>query len=88
MIEETGVADLIISKALPTTYHLYKANGRFKLKLTHWFLMKTNYGGPLIPQIEENIQKVKWVAKDDIPALFDNAYENIKIVVNEVILKS
>jgi hypothetical protein len=50
--------------------------------------MKTNYGGPLIPQIEENIQKVKWVAKDDIPALFDNAYENIKIVVNEVISKS
>lgn len=88
VIEETGVADLIISMALPTTYHLYKANGRFKLKLTHWFLMKTNYGGPLIPQIEENIQKVKWVAKDDIPALFDNVYENIKIVVNEVISKS
>lgn len=85
VMEETGVADLMVSKPLPTTYHLYKTNGKFKLKLTHWFLMKTNYKGPLVPQTEENIQKAKWFSKEEIPALFDNAYENIKIVVNEVI---
>ena len=88
VIEETGVADLIITKPLPITYHLYKANGKLKLKLTHWFLMKTNYKGPLMPQIEENIQKAVWVEEQQIQALFENAYENIKIVVNEVISKS
>ena len=79
--EETGVADLIVSKPLPTTYHIYNANGKFKLKLTHWFLMKTKYTLPLKPQIEENIQKAEWINKEEISGLLDNAYENIKIVV-------
>ena len=79
--EETGVADLIVSKPLPSTYHIYNANGKFKLKLTHWFLMKTKYTLPLKPQIEENIQKAEWINKEEISGLLDNAYENIKIVV-------
>ena len=83
--EETGVADLIVKKSLPNTYHLYKANGRYKLKLTHWFLMKTTYEGMLIPQLEENIQKVEWKAKGEISATLNNAYENIKIVVESVL---
>jgi len=83
--EETGVLNLIVSKPLPTTYHIYNANGRYKLKLTHWFLMKTKYALPLIPQIDENIQKAEWKTIDEIPDLFENAYENIKIVVNAVV---
>ena len=83
--EETGVFDLIVSKPLPTTFHIFKSNGRYKLKLTHWFLMKTKCTLPLIPQMDENIQKAEWKTKDEIPDLFDNAYENIKIVVNSVV---
>ena len=85
--EETAVADLIVTKPLPTTYHIYKANGKFKLKLTHWYLMKTKYQGVLIPQIEENIQKAVWKTKEEIPELLENAYENIKTVVEAVLGK-
>ena len=85
--EETAVADLIVIKSLPTTYHIYNANGKYKLKLTHWFLMKTKYDLPLIPQIEENIQKAEWKTKEEIPDLLENAYENIKIVVDAVVGK-
>ena len=85
--EETAVADLIVTKPLPTTYHIYKANGKFKLKLTHWHLMKTKYQGVLIPQIEENIQKAVWKTKEEIPELLENAYENIKTVVEAVLGK-
>ncbi|MDA9878915.1 NUDIX domain-containing protein [Flavobacteriaceae bacterium] len=82
--EETGVSDLIVKKPLPRTYHIYKANGRYKLKLTHWFLMKTNYKAKLVPQIEENIQKAEWKSKDEISETLNNAYENIKIVVESI----
>ena len=56
--EETGVSDLIIKKPLPETYHIYNASGKFKVKKTNWFLMESNYLGPLAPQIEENIQYI------------------------------
>ena len=83
--EETGTADLVVTKSLPITHHIYKANGKYKLKLTHWFLMKTKYDSPLVPQIEENIQKAEWKTKEEIPRILENAYENIKIIIDEVI---
>ena len=83
--EETGTADLVVTKSLQITHHIYKANGKYKLKLTHWFLMKTKYDSPLVPQIEENIQKAEWKTKEEIPRILENAYENIKIIIDEVI---
>ena len=83
--EETGVFDLIVSKPLPTTFHIFKSNGRYKLKLTNWFLMETKYALPLIPQADENIQKAEWKTIDEIPGLLKNAYENIKIVINAAV---
>ncbi len=82
--EETGVGDLFIKKALPITYHVYNANGKYKIKKTHWFLMETNFTGRLVPQIEENIQLAVWKTKAEIPILMQNAYENIKIVLEEI----
>jgi len=82
--EETGVTDLTVKKQLPTTYHIYNANGKFKLKKTSWFLMKTSFSGFLQPQLEENIQKAVWKSKNDIPELLQNAYENIKTVINTI----
>ena len=79
--EETGVCDLIIKKPLPKTYHIYNASGKFKVKKTNWFLMESNYLGPLAPQIEENIQMAVWKKDTEIPELMKNAYENIKIIL-------
>jgi len=44
--------------------------------------MRTTSENPLVPQIEENIQKAVWVERQNIPSLLENAYENIKILVN------
>lgn len=83
--EETGVKDLRIKKSLPTTYHVYKANKKFKLKKTYWFLMETSYAGNLVPQIEENIDLAVWKFPEEIPNLTKNAYENIKILINKLV---
>ena len=84
VIEETGVKNLRIKKTLPTTYHVYKANKKFKLKKTYWFLMETSYAGNLVPQIEENIELAIWKFPEEIPKLMKNAYENIKLLINKL----
>ena len=82
--EETGVTDLEIKRPLPITYHIYNANGKFKVKKTYWYLMKSKFNGSLIPQFEENIKMAVWKGINEIPKLMENAYENIKIVLKEI----
>ena len=84
VMEETGVGDLMVTKPLNTTYHVFNSKGKFKLKKTYWFLMKSNYNAPLVPQEEENIQAAVWRSKTDFTLLMQNAYENIKILLEEI----
>lgn len=76
--EETGVSGLEIVKPLDTTYHIFKRNGRYKIKITYWFEMKTNFSGDLFPQEEEGITKVKWLNDKKIKKALKNSYANIK----------
>ncbi len=81
--EETGCKDLLINKQLQKTFHIFKRNGEYRLKITYWFLMNTTYNGALHGQIEEGIEKVVWVDKKDIPELLKNSYQNIKLLFTE-----
>ena len=47
--------------------------------------MKTSFNGPLNPQVEEHIEKAEWKTKAEIPKLMENAYENIKLVIDKII---
>ncbi len=78
--EETGVNGLSIVKKLPKTYHVFKRNGRYKLKQTYWFEMKSDFDGTPQGQIEEGIEKVAWINPKDIPSILENSYENIKLL--------
>ena len=79
--EETGVKGLKIVKPLELTYHIFKRNGRHRLKITYWFEMKTKYKGELIPQEKEGIAKVEWLNKTRIEEAITNSYANIKLLV-------
>ncbi|HSD05913.1 MAG TPA: NUDIX domain-containing protein, partial [Flavobacterium sp.] len=81
--EETGVNDLKIIRKLQKTYHVFKRNGKYKLKITHWFEMKTNYEGIPIGQIEEGIEKVAWLNPEQIQEALKNSYENIKLLFED-----
>ncbi|WP_313806903.1 NUDIX hydrolase [Flavobacterium sp.] len=78
--EETGVSGLKITNKLPKTYHVFKRNGQYKLKITHWFEMKTDFKGIPQGQIEEGIEKVAWLSPDEIREALGNSYENIKLL--------
>ena len=82
--EETGVKDLMVKKRLIETYHVFSKSGTYRLKKTYWFSMKTNYDGPLMPQVEENITDVVWKRLDEAPKLMENTYENVKILFDKI----
>jgi len=78
--EETGVTGLVITEKLQKTYHIFKRNGRYKLKITQWFEMQTKFEGIPQGQADEGIDKVEWVNPKNIPMLLENSYENIKLL--------
>ena len=79
--EETGVGGLEITKPLETTYHIFKRNGRYKIKVTYWYEMKTNFNGNLYAQEEEGITKVEWLNQNQAKVALGNSYANIKLLV-------
>ncbi|MGV6831203.1 MAG: NUDIX hydrolase [bacterium] len=79
--EETGVKDLKIQKPLEKTYHIFKRNNRYRIKVTHWYKMTSAYDGELIPQTKEGITKVKWLNEKKITKALKNSYANIKSLV-------
>ncbi|OUR99465.1 NUDIX hydrolase [Flavobacteriales bacterium 33_180_T64] len=80
--EETGVTGLEITKPLKTTYHIFKRNGKHKIKITYWFEMKTIFNGALYPQENEGITKVEWLTPKESEKALENSYANIRILVD------
>ncbi|WP_109097819.1 NUDIX hydrolase [Aquimarina sp. AU58] len=78
--EETGVSGLEITKFLYRSYHIFKRNGEFRLKVTYWFEMKTNYEGELVPQKNEGITKVRWKNTKKAKKALQDSYSNIKLL--------
>ena len=81
--EETGVNKLTITKKLQKTYHVFKRNGVYKLKITHWFEMTSDFEGTPVGQIEEGIEKAVWLKPNEIAEVLKNSYENIKLLFEE-----
>lgn len=80
--EECGISGLSIIKELPTTYHTYIMEEKAILKPTHWFEMNCNNPSTLlVPQIEEGITDVQWIATKKLKKVFDNTFESVKEVL-------
>jgi 8-oxo-dGTP pyrophosphatase MutT (NUDIX family) len=79
--EETGISGLEITKPLEMTYHIFKRNGKHRIKVTYWFEMRTSYDGKLIPQVKEGITKVQWLDDTQMKRAMTNSYANIKLLV-------
>ena len=70
--EETGVRVKELGDLLHTTFYTFQRKGRDTLKETRWYLMKGGEGD-LKPQVEEDIQEVRWVSKEELtPYLADS----------------
>lgn len=81
--EETGVSKLLVTNKLQKTYHVFKRNGKFKLKITQWYEMQSEFEGVPMGQAEEGIEKVAWLNPDEVQEALKNSYENIKLLFEQ-----
>ena len=85
VMEETGVKRVRLGKAIVInqdqqniTYHTYRdKKDNHILKESHWFEMFADADAELVPQTEEDIEQLEWVALDDIKPYLNNAYSSI-----------
>jgi 8-oxo-(d)GTP phosphatase len=75
--EECGVNGLIITKPLPSTYHIYIHKEKIVLKKTYWYEMFCSDKRVPVPQTEEGITKVLWADKTALKNALENTFSSI-----------
>ncbi|MCX6208461.1 MAG: NUDIX domain-containing protein [Bacteroidetes bacterium] len=81
--EEVGLKEVTIVNFLCKTHHIYfdKWLQQEVEKETWWYLMKANTNEQLIPQTEEDIEKVIWANELQLKECLQNTYLSIVEVV-------
>ena len=82
--EETGISGLILGKFICVTDHTYFRNGQWYLKHTWWYSMSCNCECECIPQVEEDITEVRWVAKSELKEFLQQTYPTIVEVFRSI----
>jgi 8-oxo-dGTP pyrophosphatase MutT (NUDIX family) len=77
--EETGIGNLEFGNLAGITYHEYfeKGNNENVIKETHWFAMRANGEATLVPQTNEDIEKIIWADEAALKECLKNTYRNI-----------
>ena len=80
VMEETGVTDLSLGGLICVTDHTYRRDGKWHLKHTWWYDMRSSGAGQTSPQGEEGIEKAVWLNADEVSACMENTYPSIREV--------
>lgn len=77
--EETGLRNVILGDLITKTYHEYfdKWIEEDVIKETWWYEMKVTDSPTLIPQVEEDIEKVVWANEKEVAVFLKNSYPTI-----------
>ncbi|WP_026899205.1 NUDIX hydrolase [Daejeonella oryzae] len=80
--EECGIIISSAGDKICKTYHVYEMSGQIVFKKTSWYWMKADNLQPLIPQLEEDITDVQWMAPGDFSLVKQNTYPLIRDVMS------
>ncbi|HKK62353.1 MAG TPA: NUDIX domain-containing protein [Bacteroidales bacterium] len=75
--EETGLNNLAIVRPVLSTYHTYEVSDDFILKKTKWYEMVFSGNEKPMPQTEENITDIKWVAPGETDFIRKKTYPSV-----------
>ena len=78
--EETGLEQVILGDFLTHTYHTYEHKDKRILKITWWYRMQTT-DTQVVPQTEEDIEEIRWVAPKNWLESEVLVYGNIRDVI-------
>jgi ADP-ribose pyrophosphatase YjhB (NUDIX family) len=79
-VEEECNVKVKIGKKICHTWHTYKQNGRRILKKTYWYRMYCIDDTEMKPQLEENIEDIKWMNETELKEALYNTYPSIRDV--------
>jgi len=80
--EETGLKSIELGPFICTTTHAYydKWLSKEVEKQTHWYAMLSLANETLVPQTEEDIEKIEWVPVNELPQYLLQTYPTIRTV--------
>jgi len=79
--EECGISNLKLGDELESTYHTYRMNNKWVLKRSYWFRMAYSGEEDLVPQTEEDIEKVTWLSTSRLEEFRASTYASILEVI-------
>lgn len=83
--EETGLSGHKATMRLSDTFHVYEEKGKFIFKTTAWWLMEAEKNQNLIPQTQEQIEKVEWCMPEQF--VEKDFYPLIKSLLKEALVE-
>jgi 8-oxo-dGTP pyrophosphatase MutT (NUDIX family) len=80
--EECGIFGLNIIRQLDSTYHIYRSPyhdfpENLVLKETKWFLMHYSGNETPVPEVEENIEAIRWFGFDELDEVHSETYSSL-----------
>ncbi len=82
-VEEECNIKVEVREKLCSTWHTYIRKDKRILKKTNWYLMNCADDSNMRPQLEEFIEEVKWMKKDEVQKALKNSYLSIEEVFSE-----
>ncbi|MDH5366748.1 MAG: NUDIX domain-containing protein [Cyclobacteriaceae bacterium] len=83
-VEEECNIKVKLKQKICATYHTYTMKNKDILKKTTWYLMDCIDDSQKKPQIEEDIEELKWMTSKEIHHALQNSYRSINHVFNRL----
>ena len=79
-VEEECNIEVKVKKKLCTTWHTYTMKRKKILKKTVWYLMSTVNHADMKPQMEEDIEELRWMSPKEVFHALQHSYKSIAFV--------
>ncbi|MCW5912787.1 MAG: NUDIX domain-containing protein [Cyclobacteriaceae bacterium] len=82
-VEEECNISVKLGKRICTTWHTYTMNKSSMLKKTSWFVMDVTDDSRSKPNLEEDIEELRWMTQKEVYHALENSYKSIRFVFEE-----
>lgn len=87
-VEEECNISVKLGRKVCTTWHTYTMNKRAMLKRTKWYIMDCTDDSKMKPQVEEDIEDVRWMTRKEVYHALEHSYKSISHVFEQYYKKT
>lgn len=82
-VEEECNISVKPGRKICTTWHTYTMNKRAMLKKTKWYVMDCTDDSQMKPQVEEDIEELRWMTRKEVYHALEHSYKSIAHVLDQ-----